>query len=56
MCDKKEERKMLARKVVYGGKPNLSKMTKEERRKFIREQTSKICDRNDDALRRLSKN
>lgn len=28
---------------------------KEERRQFIRNQTNRICDRNDNALRRLSK-
>lgn len=45
---------MLARKVSEV-RVDISKMTREERRQFIRNQTHKICDRNDKALRRLSR-
>lgn len=56
MCDGKEEKdKMIAQQVDYK-KPDFSKMSKEDRMQFIREQTNRICNRNDEALRRLSKN
>lgn len=56
MCDGKEEKdEMIAKQVDYK-KPDFSKMSKEDRMQFIREQTNRICNRNDEALRRLSKN
>ena len=56
MCNGKEEKnKMFAKQIDYK-KPDFSKMSKEDRMRFIREQINRICDRNDEALRRLSKN
>ncbi|WP_164553245.1 hypothetical protein [Brevibacillus marinus] len=46
---------MFAKPIGYK-KTDFSKMSKEDRMQLIRDQTNRICDRNDEALRRLSKN
>lgn len=56
MCNGKEEKNEMFAKQNGNKKPDFSKMSKEDRMRFIREQTNRICDRNDEALRRLSKN
>ncbi|GEN36098.1 hypothetical protein [Aneurinibacillus danicus] len=53
MCDKngKGDDDMMEVK-----EQKVQNMTKEERKQYARDRIKKICDRNDSALRRLSKN
>lgn len=51
MCDE-EEKDMIREEDIK----TIHKLSKEDRKKMIRSMIHKICDRNDEGLRRLSKN